>query len=253
MTLSCTPSIINNTIARNSCISTSSSATGAGICAYSGSSCAGINNIIYYNVSTTNPNISGTVVFTYTCCGTLLNGTGNTTSAPLFVNTPPTGYFFLSQIAAGQTANSPCVDAGDPTSTMVTGSTRTDFVQDEGIVDMGFHWAGPMTDAGLLAGWYDETTAELEIVPDCPVLLVSNYPNPFNPSTTIRLLLENSGELELIVYDITGRVIETLYQGAVESGLNEFTFSGASLPSGVYFYQATINGTTSTGKALLVK
>ena len=66
-------------------------------------------------------------------------GTGNINDDPLFVSGPD-GDYYLSQIAAGQGQQSPCVDAGDPASPMIIGTTRTDGVQDEGIVDMGYHY-----------------------------------------------------------------------------------------------------------------
>ena len=66
-------------------------------------------------------------------------GEGNFSADPLFV-TGPGGDFYLSQTAAGQAADSPCVDAGDPAGGMIEGTTRTDLVQDAGIVDTGFHY-----------------------------------------------------------------------------------------------------------------
>ena len=69
-------------------------------------------------------------------------GIGNIDEDPLFV-TAPFGNYYLSQTAAGQPQQSPCVDAGDPSSPMIEGTTRTDGLQDEGIVDMGYHYCLP--------------------------------------------------------------------------------------------------------------
>ena len=69
------------------------------------------------------------------------NGTGNIADDPCFV-TGPDGDFYLSQIAAGQAVDSPCVDAGSDTAAnlgMDILTTRTDRVSDGGIVDMGYH------------------------------------------------------------------------------------------------------------------
>jgi predicted outer membrane repeat protein len=71
--------------------------------------------------------------------GTLYWREGNITANPLFVF-GPLGAFYLSQFAAGQHEQSPCVDAGDPQGELVDGTTRTDIVPDEGIPDMGFHY-----------------------------------------------------------------------------------------------------------------
>jgi hypothetical protein len=65
-------------------------------------------------------------------------GTGNIDADPLFLP-GPSGALCLRQTAAGQDADSPCLDAADPGSALLPGSTRTDSVQDAGVPDMGFH------------------------------------------------------------------------------------------------------------------
>ncbi|HPQ41531.1 MAG TPA: right-handed parallel beta-helix repeat-containing protein [bacterium] len=79
-------------------------------------------------------------------------GEGNISEDPLFV-TGPGGDYYLSQVAAGQAGDSPCVDAGAADAAAVcftpftgqycldTLTTRTDAVEDSGVVDMGFHYA----------------------------------------------------------------------------------------------------------------
>lgn len=187
-----------------------------------------------------------------------MSGTGNINSDPIFVNTPPTGYFFLSQIAAGQTQNSPCVNAGDPASPMITGSTRTDYVQDAGVVDMGFHWAGSLDQLAFLQELLTDESKPTEqtfenALPECHKLQIANHPNPFNPATTITLQMDEAAPVDLSVFDASGRVITTLHRGFLEAGTYSFAFSGASLPTGVYIYRAEIAGRIVTGKALLMK
>jgi hypothetical protein len=79
---------------------------------------------------------------TYSCTEQIISGTGNIHDDPLFV-TGPEGDYYLSQIAAGEGVNSPCVDAGSDTAAdlgMDQCTTRTDDVNDVGIVDMGYHY-----------------------------------------------------------------------------------------------------------------
>jgi hypothetical protein len=256
MAINCNPTIINSTLTRNRCTSTSTSATGAGICAYSPATISGRNNIVYDNFATTSPNYSGTVSFTYSCVQGGLSGQGNIGSNPLFVNLPPTGYCFLSQLAAGQSQQSPCVDAGAPGSAMVDGSTRTDMVPDVGTVDMGFHWVHTLTDALPDLRLEDDTelgrstahprAAEVE-------LRAGNHPNPFNPSTVITLEMTASAPVELTILDVSGRTIRKLHQGILAPGSHDFLFDGINLPAGVYLYRAESAGKTVTGKALLIK
>ena len=55
----------------------------------------------------------------------------------------PAGDYYLSQTAAGQPVDSPCVDSGNPQSPLPLGTTRTDEIQDTNIIDMGFHYPAP--------------------------------------------------------------------------------------------------------------
>jgi hypothetical protein len=66
-------------------------------------------------------------------------GNGNINADPLYVS-GPSGDYYLSQLVAGQSEQSPCVNSGNPLSTMIIGTTRTDGFQDLGIIDMGFHY-----------------------------------------------------------------------------------------------------------------
>ena len=79
---------------------------------------------------------------TYSCFGDGDSGVGNINSNPLFV-AGPHGNYYLRQVAAGQSSNSPCVNAGSDTSLnleMNLTTTRTDEMLDTGIVDMGYHY-----------------------------------------------------------------------------------------------------------------
>ncbi len=70
-------------------------------------------------------------------------------------------------------------------------------------------------------------------VPDTYVL-ESNYPNPFNPQTTIRFGLPTSAQVKLVVYDVLGRQVRLLLDGAREAGTHEVIFEASNLPSGTY-------------------
>ncbi len=66
-------------------------------------------------------------------------GPGLINADPLFVDGPQ-GPWYLSQVAAGQAAESPCADAGNPASELHHGTTRTDSVPDSNIIDLGYHY-----------------------------------------------------------------------------------------------------------------
>jgi hypothetical protein len=90
--------------------------------------------------------------------------------------------------------------------------------------------------------------------------LEQNFPNPFNPITTIRYALPHSARVNLAVYDLLGRKIETLVDEVQTAGWKEVTWSGATVSSGLYFYRITVIGSatpnqrfTQLKKMVLVK
>jgi len=83
--------------------------------------------------------------------------------------------------------------------------------------------------------------------------LYQNYPNPFNPSTAIRLDLVKGGETSIRVYDVAGSEVALLHNGYLKAGSHSFTFSGASLNSGVYFCRLISGGSESVIKMVLLK
>jgi hypothetical protein len=83
---------------------------------------------------------------------------------------------------------------------------------------------------------------------------LSSYPNPFNPNTTIAFTLDKPERVTLVVYDLNGRQVETLIDGALERGEHKLNFDGHALPSGLYFARMqTASGSTRTVKLALVK
>ncbi|KAA3614829.1 MAG: T9SS C-terminal target domain-containing protein [Calditrichaeota bacterium] len=83
--------------------------------------------------------------------------------------------------------------------------------------------------------------------------LEQNYPNPFNPTTSISYQLPNAGEVELSVFDMLGRKIETLVNSFQDAGIYSINFDGSNLASGLYFYQLKTGKQIETRKMLLVK
>ncbi|HCY76895.1 MAG TPA: hypothetical protein DHV28_13320 [Ignavibacteriales bacterium] len=83
--------------------------------------------------------------------------------------------------------------------------------------------------------------------------LFENYPNPFNPSTTINYQLADQGYVSLIVYDLLGREVATLVNEVKQSGYYQVEFNAADLPSGVYMYRIEAGSYVQTKKMMLLK
>ncbi|KAF0139781.1 MAG: peptidase S8 and S53 subtilisin kexin sedolisin [Stygiobacter sp.] len=82
---------------------------------------------------------------------------------------------------------------------------------------------------------------------------ITNYPNPFNPSTKISFTLKEGGKVSLKVYDVLGKEVANLADGVFETGKHETTFNGSNLASGIYFYRIVTPKATITKKMMLMK
>lgn len=80
---------------------------------------------------------------------------------------------------------------------------------------------------------------------------LSNYPNPFINQTTIQLIPKEATNVELIVYDIHGQMVEHLYSGPIETGSKyTFKFPGSQIKEGIYFYRLVYGNQVKQGKLM---
>jgi len=83
--------------------------------------------------------------------------------------------------------------------------------------------------------------------------LEQNYPNPFNPSTVISFQVAAKTAVNLVVYDLLGREVQTLVNQPKEAGFYSVKFDGVNLPSGIYFYRLKAGNFSEIRKMTLVK
>ena len=88
--------------------------------------------------------------------------------------------------------------------------------------------------------------------------LYRNFPNPFNPETTIRFSVINSGNVSIQIYNLRGQKIKTLLENNMDAGVHSVVWdgtddSGRTVGSGVYFYQMQTTDFTDTKRMLLLK
>ena len=81
--------------------------------------------------------------------------------------------------------------------------------------------------------------------------LFQNHPNPFNPSTTIKFILQKSSDVILKIYNLSGQEIEILVNEFRTAGKYEILWKPKNLPSGMYFYRLQAGEYTETKKLIL--
>jgi len=233
------PILMNNTITLNN-----SSSLGGGIRLYR--SDALITNTIIWNnfadyeginihVSECSPS------FTYCDIYSGWPGEGNINTNPEFRD-PDAGDFHLMSTEYGYPYDSQCIDTGNP------------LIYDERL-DSLWGLGASLSDIGAYGG-SDSLTSDIDdIASQIPaqISLAQNYPNPFNPFTSITFSIHEPQYINLRVYDILGREIETLLDGYYQSGSYNLRFDGSAFASGLYFYSLRAGDVTISKQMMLLK
>lgn len=138
----------------------------------------------------------------------------------------------------------------------VIGNVVVDMIdsrESDGVVVIGTHGKGVFKATVT-------TDVETDAQPALPgsVVLHKNYPNPFNPVTHFTYDLKNPVSVSLTIYDLRGRKIRTLVDGAVQNGSREVTWDGTddagrAVSSGVYIYRLKAGGAVQSGRCTLAK
>lgn len=84
-------------------------------------------------------------------------------------------------------------------------------------------------------------------------MLYQNYPNSFNPGTTIEFELPKASHVRLSVYDILGREVSVLANDRRDTGVHEVKLDASGLASGVYLYRLTSGRYVEYRKMVLLK
>ncbi len=84
------------------------------------------------------------------------------------------------------------------------------------------------------------------------------YPNPFNPTTTIRVEMAKTAEASLVIYNVMGQKVKTLHSGSLEKGTKNFKWNGTDnagkqVASGLYFYQLKTQNNMQTKSVIFLK
>ncbi len=94
---------------------------------------------------------------------------------------------------------------------------------------------------------------DIDELQDLTFELIGNYPNPFNPNTTIRYRINNSLPVSLNIYSLDGRLVMTRRVSSPEYGLNEININMENYSSGIYLYTIESGDETRRAKMIYLK
>ena len=147
----------------------------------------------------------------------------------------------------------------DATSVMVWNSTGID------VSSFVVGYRGEFIGAGsqynsqyqLLVGYQSDITTVVGVDDDILVAerfeLIPAYPNPFNPTTKISFAIDTPSEIQLDVYDVNGKLIDTILKGYYQSGMHGIEWNASEFASGMYFVHLLKQGERRTQKVMLLK
>ncbi|MFT5142790.1 MAG: hypothetical protein ACI84D_001408, partial [Thalassolituus oleivorans] len=107
--------------------------------------------------------------------------------------------------------------------------------------------------APIRASFVTSTADEVQVVLPSEFALETNYPNPFNPTTSIAFQLPVATHARIAVFDLLGREVAVLVDGVTPAGRHEVRFDAGRLASGVYLYALDTAGQRLTRTMLLMK
>ena len=230
--------IINNTISENL------ASTGGGLHGRDNCTYTIMNTVFWANSASNFPEIyiqSGSPMIEYCDIQGGWEGVGNIDIDPNFRD-PENDNFHLIAVVCGDSVDSPCIDAGRP-----------DIWDDSLDCDWGL--GTTRSDMGAYGG-NDSMQVGVEIeTPTIPTefSLSQNYPNPFNASTVLRYSLPQPGVVKLVVYNVLGRKVGTVFEGVKQAGTHSAVWDAGDVSSGIYFAVLSSGGRSMTIKMLLIK
>lgn len=119
--------------------------------------------------------------------------------------------------------------------------------------DVGLPYKGLAPDLGAYESDYSTDVADEAHIRIADFRLFQNFPNPFNPVTTIRFQVPTTARVKLEVFNILGQHIATLIDGERMAGDYQVPFDAKGLSSGVYFYKLSAGSFVKISKMLLVR
>lgn len=235
---------VNNTIVKNKSDSCGS--------VFILNNCSGslVNNIIYYNYSA-----SGIQIVITGASSKISFYNNNIENGVLSISGNTDSFMYLNNIDDNPNfvdgcyklkGNSPCIDQG--IKPCILGGSFPNERDKAGLNRV----CGGQVDVGA----YEYQVSGIDLnnsFNDTGYELLNNYPNPFNPQTTIGFKIKNEMQVKLNVYNRSGQLVQVLVNGVKPSGFHQVYWNATKLASGIYFYVMEANGYKIVKKAIVIK
>lgn len=205
-----------------------------------------VNSILYFNqdsVGTEIYEINSNTVVSYSDIEGSWPGIGNIDVDPLFRDMVAGDYHLQAQLC-GDRFDSPLIDAGSPE--YADSLVACDWGLGTELSDMGAYGGGA---PGNPTSVDDDNI----IAAPSEFFTVSNYPNPFNATTTIRYRLPEASHVTIDIYDDLGRKVRNLVDEFRSAGSHDVAWEASDSASGLYFYRIQAGNYEVTGKMALLK
>jgi hypothetical protein len=170
--------------------------------------------------------------------------------------------------------NAGTIAAGTNTVTYnTTGETNGVHLSTINLDNASFQWTAPQPGTGTvnlyLAGHQGSTSGantdlvltssemtsaiDEELSLPTKIAVINNYPNPFNPQTTIHYEIPQSGQVALDIFDIQGKKVANLFDGISEAGKYDIVWDASRQPSGIYFCRLVVDNESISKMITLLK
>lgn len=175
---------------------------------------------------------------------------------------------FITRTAVGRIVMDRSVDLGQSTFTMPARELhRMHAGPDSLSLNVEMEWTlllydlqlGPV-DVHSISGWQPFQLLRLKALSDTDVMDIPTSfrldparPNPFNPSTVVRVHIPQTGSFELIAFDAVGRPVATVHNGNLNAGVHDVYWDAGRLPSGVYLLRSKYGRIIQTAQVTLIK
>lgn len=163
----------------------------------------------------------------------------------------------LTGVSSGQDVAGELVDSNGKIVDVINATKSNPFVltapsAGKYLVNAGYKRPDRQWDSTSVAFGVTSLENNLNTIPG-NFIVYPNYPNPFNPSTSISFYVPTSQNVEITIYDILGHKVETLLSDKVSPGRHTYRWQAHSYNSGVYFYKITAGQVTKVNKMILTR